>query len=93
MKALSWIGPPDGAAAIDRHLFDADPEAGRGAGGLGGATTRARGRPCCTMTAVPQRILPVKVGWMARMGRPDGTAAIDGCLFGADSEGGEALGG
>jgi hypothetical protein len=45
------------------------------------------------MTAVPQRILPVKVGWMARMGRPDGTAAIDGCLFGADSEGGEALGG
>ena len=89
MKALSWIGPPDGAAAIDRHLFDADPEAGRGAGGLGGATTRAWGRPCCTMTAVPQRILPVKVGWMAWMERPDGATAINERPLNAYPEGGQ----
>ena len=31
--------------------------------------------------------------WVARMGRPDGTATIDGRFFSADPEGGKALGG
>jgi len=46
-------GLPDGAAAIDEHLFNAVPEGGQGAGGLGGATAApARRGPCYKTTAV-----------------------------------------